>query len=239
MFRDRPLNKAELDNDIVSNRRQVVAHQGQVGPALLPHGAASRARQRDFLDFHGNGKAHRVFGSASVVTTGRVCMVRVMDATRPRTLVLGLGNTLLRDEAVGVRVAEHLAGHPEAEDLGLRCLDGGTMGLSLLIEMEDAEAMVVVDAADLGKEAGEVQVFEGAEMDSFLRTRSRNAHDIGLDDLMDALRLRQAVPERRALLGIQPADMRVGEDMTEQVAAAVPAACDLIVSLARRWCATG
>jgi hydrogenase maturation protease len=149
------------------------------------------------------------------------------------TLILGLGNVLLTDEAVGVRVAEHLASQPEAE--GLRILDGGTMGLTLLVEMEDADTMVIIDAAYLDAEPGTVQVFEGSEMDHFLRTRGRNPHDIGLDDLMDALRLRQAVPENRALVGVQPADLSVGGRMTDAVEAAVPEAAAAAMSLLARW----
>ncbi|MDU8925767.1 hydrogenase maturation protease [Alisedimentitalea sp. MJ-SS2] len=154
------------------------------------------------------------------------------DAT---ILVLGLGNTLLTDEAVGVRVLEHLGTFPEDQTRNLRMLDGGTMGLTLLVEMEDADAMVIIDSAYLEAAPGTVEVFEGAEMDHFLRTRSRNAHDIGLDDLMDALRLREAVPEKRALIGVQPQDLSVGEALTEAVAAAVPEAAEAVTTLAERW----
>ncbi|MCP5039172.1 MAG: hydrogenase maturation protease [Rhodobacteraceae bacterium] len=150
-------------------------------------------------------------------------------------LVLGLGNTLLTDEAVGVRVAEYLVGHPESREVGLRPMDGGTMGLTLLVEMEDAEALIIVDAAFLNKEPGAIEVFEGLEMDHFLRNRGRSPHDIGLDDLMDGLRLRQAVPDHRALVGIQPEVLTVGENLTHAVAAAMSAASDEIIAIARRW----
>lgn len=46
-------------------------------------------------------------------------------------------------------------------------MDGGTMGLSLLVAMEDCDAMIILDAAVLDKNAGAVQVFEGQEMDHF------------------------------------------------------------------------
>ena len=150
-------------------------------------------------------------------------------------LVLGVGNTLLTDEAVGVRVIEALGESPECEELGVRLLDGGTMGLSLLVDMEDADAMVIVDAANLGKGPGTVEVFEGEDMDGFLRHRGRNPHDIGLDDMLDGLRLRDAVPENRALVGIEPAILTVGEHMTPAVATAVPEAVVIILSLIRRW----
>lgn len=158
-----------------------------------------------------------------------------MNICNATTLVLGIGNTLLTDEAVGVRVAEYLTEHPAPDDLGLKPMDGGTMGLTLLVEMEDADALVVIDAAYLNSPPGTIKVFEGAEMDHFLRTRSRNPHDIGLDDLMDGLRLREAVPEHRALIGIQPEILTVGESMTDAVAASVPKAARAIVELVRGW----
>ncbi len=164
-------------------------------------------------------------------------MVMVMANGNATILVLGLGNILLTDEQVGVRVAEAVGRHEDAATLGIRALDGGTMGLTLLVDMEDADAMIVIDAANLGGSPGDVTVFEGAEMDHFLRTRGRNPHDIGLDDMLDGLRLRGAVPERRALVGVQPEDMQVGEAMTPAVAAAVDEAVAAVMGLARRWMA--
>ncbi len=164
-------------------------------------------------------------------------MVMVMANGNATILVLGLGNILLTDEQVGVRVAEAVGRHEHAATLGIRALDGGTMGLTLLVDMEDADAMIVIDAANLGGAPGDVAVFEGAEMDHFLRTRGRNPHDIGLDDMLDGLRLRGAVPERRALVGVQPEDMQVGEAMTPAVAAAVDEAVAAVMGLARRWMA--
>ena len=152
-----------------------------------------------------------------------------------QTLVLGLGNTLLTDEQVGVRVAEAVGRDPRAAALGIRALDGGTMGLTLLVDMEEADAMVVIDAAQLNGVPGDVAVFEGPDMDHFLRTRGRNPHDIGLDDMLDGLRLRGAVPDQRALVGIQPAHLGVGEAMTAAVAAAVAGAVEEVFALVARW----
>lgn len=150
-------------------------------------------------------------------------------------LVLGLGNILLTDEAVGVRVMEHIRDHITPNDPKIKLMDGGTMGISLLVDMEDADALIVIDAAVLNKPAGAVEVFEGADMDHFLRHRGRSPHDIGLDDIMDGLRLREAVPEHRALVGIQPADLTVGENLTPDVAHAVPAAAQAIMALIDNW----
>ena len=69
------------------------------------------------------------------------------------TLVLGLGNILLGDEGLGVRVVERLLeqyGFPE----GVRVMDGGTLGLDLLPYVEDAARLLVVDAVQARKAPG-------------------------------------------------------------------------------------
>lgn len=150
-------------------------------------------------------------------------------------LVLGLGNVLLTDEAVGVRVVEALSEKPEIDQLGVKLMDGGTMGLSLLVEMEDSDALVIIDAALVDGPPGTIEVFEGEAMDHFLRHRGRSPHDIGLDDILDGLRLREAVPEHRALIGIRPAVLTVGEELTPAVEGAVTAATQSVIDLIIRW----
>ena len=158
-----------------------------------------------------------------------------MENVKGAILALGLGNTLLSDEAVGVRGIEALSSHPKALPLGLKPLDGGTVGLSLLVEMEDAGALVIVDAAELDEPPGTVKVFREEAMDRFLRHRGRSPHDIGLDDLLDALRLRGAIPECRALVAVQPDVLTIGREMTAQVAASVPTAVEAVIDIAQGW----
>ncbi len=164
-----------------------------------------------------------------------LCMLPSMDSSKETTLILGLGNILLTDEAVGVRVIEALREHQDRIGLDLKLIDGGTIGMMLLVDMEDADALIVIDAAHLNKQAGEIQVFEGEAMDTFLRNRGRSPHDIGLDDLMDGLRLREALPLRRALIGIEPKTLTIGDSLTQEVAAAVPRAAATAIGLLKHW----
>ena len=60
-------------------------------------------------------------------------------------LVLGLGNVLLRDDGLGVAAVGRLADRYDRPE-GVRILDGGTLGLSLLPHLEDAEQVILVDA---------------------------------------------------------------------------------------------
>jgi hydrogenase maturation protease len=162
-------------------------------------------------------------------------MLPVMLTSEDTVLVLGLGNILLSDEAVGVRVVEYLQGLSPVDELKTKLMDGGTMGLTLLVEMENADAMVIIDAALLDQEPGAIRVFEGEAMDHFLRHRGRSPHDIGLDDILDGLRLREAVPYHRALVGIQPAKLTVGEDLSPAVERAIPEAAGRVLDLLHNW----
>lgn len=143
-------------------------------------------------------------------------------------LVLGIGNSLLSDEGVGVRLAAVLAA--EALPSGVRVVDGGTIGLALLPLIEDCRAVLFLDAARLDAEPGTVRLMEGAAFDAFVGGRRATPHDVGLSDLVTALMLSGTLPACRALLGVQPLMLTLGMALSPAVEAALPAA----VALARR-----
>ena len=71
-----------------------------------------------------------------------------------KTLVLGIGNTLLTDESIGIHVQQalepKLANWPD-----VTLLDGGTLSFTLAGPIEDADALIVVDAANIKTKPGE------------------------------------------------------------------------------------
>ena len=66
-----------------------------------------------------------------------------------KVLVMGVGNTLLQDDGIGVHVTESLKASYSTQDIDI--LDGGTIGLSLLPEIEDADAVIIIDASEIGE----------------------------------------------------------------------------------------
>ena len=152
-----------------------------------------------------------------------------------KTLVLGIGNTLLSDEGIGVHVTQQLQSMlPLSDDIEI--LDGGTLSFTLASPIEDADALIVVDAAQLKSAPGTLKVFEGEAMDAFLfGNRKSSVHEVSLTDLMSIAMLTGHWPERRALVAIQPEKVDWGDYPTPQVAAAVPLACEHIQSLIGGW----
>ena len=104
------------------------------------------------------------------------------------TLVLGLGNTIMGDEGVGVHVVRALEQHTLPEDV--ECLDGGTGGFILLEPLELASRIVLVDAAADGNPIGTVSRTTPRFSSDYPPTMT--AHDIGMKDLLAAFYMRGA-----------------------------------------------
>ena len=151
------------------------------------------------------------------------------------TLILGIGNVLLRDEGIGVHVVRHLDSECCHPDSAVTFMDGGTLSLSLAAEIEEHDQLIVIDAAQLGRTAGSVCCFVGEEMDRFLGASRRSVHEVSLLDLVDIARLTSSLPEKRALIGIQPQDMAWGETPSPPLKAAIPAAAEYVSKLLAAW----
>ncbi|MDR3472985.1 MAG: hydrogenase maturation protease [Devosia sp.] len=159
------------------------------------------------------------------------------DVAQPNIMVLGIGNVLHGDDGVGIHVIRALlqrrADAPDGRPVAL--LDGGTIGLALLAEIEDAGALIVIDAAEFGAEPGTVRIMIGAEMDAQLGGRKRTVHEVALADLMTAATLIGRRPERRALVAIQPSSTDWMVEPTACVASAIPEACNAVLTMIERW----
>jgi hydrogenase maturation protease len=150
-------------------------------------------------------------------------------------VVLGIGNTLLCDDGVGVHVIRAL-GRDAARFPGVELIDGGTLSFTLAGTVAAARALVIVDAADLDAPAGTVRVFVGDDMDHRLaHARRSSVHEVSLFDLMAISRLSGDWPTRRALVAIQPGLVGWGEAPSAAVGEAVPEACRAVSRLLRRW----
>jgi hydrogenase maturation protease len=132
-----------------------------------------------------------------------------------QTLVLGLGNILMRDEGVGVRVVERLLERYDFP-VGVQVLDGGTLGLDLLPWVEGVDRLLVVDAVDMGAEPGTTTRLEGEEVPVFLGVKI-SPHQMGLADLLAASRLRGYFPQQLVLWGVQPEVIEVGLELSPLV----------------------
>ncbi len=144
-----------------------------------------------------------------------------MSARPGPVVAIGIGNTLLGDDGVGARVVAELvriaATDPGALPAGTRLVDGGTRGLDLLPLVRDARALLLVDGMDLGRPAGTVTMVRDDEVE---RTDDAVGRLLAFGGLMGWL------PAAVSLAGVQVARVAIGESLSPEVEAAVPAAVE-------------
>ena len=155
-----------------------------------------------------------------------------------RYAVLGLGNRLESDEALGGLVVERLtadpgllSGLPQPDAVEL--IDGGTVGLGLIPYLTGLDGLVVVDVIHGGEAPGALIDLEGATL--IRHELVMSVHDLGAGELLGALHVMEAWPRRVRVVGLEPLAIELGLELTEPVAAGVPALLDRIVEHLDAW----
>lgn len=136
------------------------------------------------------------------------------------TIVLGLGNVLCGDDGFGVHVAARLARN-HAFPPGCRVIDGGTQGQLLYGIVEEADALLLIDAADLSLAPGSLAVVGNEDIPKWLATGKLGAHQTSFSEVLALGALKNVLPEEISLIGFQPARVEFGQTLSPQARQAV------------------
>lgn len=132
-------------------------------------------------------------------------------------LVLGIGNLVMSDDAVGVIVAQRLQAEYRFPD-NVEIMDGGTLGLDLLPKLENITNLIMIDAVETGKAAGTCVRLSGQELPIALQTKV-SPHQMGLKDLLAVSELMGHSPKEMVLIGVQPGSIEMEVGLTPEVEA--------------------
>jgi hydrogenase maturation protease len=147
-----------------------------------------------------------------------------------KILVAGVGNVLRGDDGFGVVVAQRLLDGRLPKEV--RVMDVGIGGIHMVQElMEPIDALIVVDAVDMGRTPGTVLVIRPNVADIFAMTleqRHDQLADMHYTTPERALMLAQGLgtlPDATWVVGCQPSDVDIlGEGLTPPVEGAVDTA---------------
>lgn len=137
-----------------------------------------------------------------------------------RVVVLGIGNTILSDEGVGVRAAEALQERFELPE-GVEVIDGGTAGMELLGPLSGTDVLLVLDAIKAGRPPGTVVKLAGDEVPVFFRSKL-SPHQVSISDVLAGLEFSGDRPGDLVLIGVEPDNLELGLELTPAIAARVP-----------------
>ncbi len=123
----------------------------------------------------------------------------------------------MTDDGIGIRAVQQLADKyrfpPE-----VTIFDGGTLGLDLLPQLEGVDRLLIIDAVETGKAPGSMVRLTGDDVQPVMETKL-SPHQMGLKDLLAVATLQGINPPEMVLLGVQPADIELGVDLSPAVAA--------------------
>ena len=154
------------------------------------------------------------------------------EPQRFETMVIGVGNTILSDDGVGVHAARLLEDDPRVPK-GVNILDGGTIGLELVPYLSDASRILFLDAINSGGAPGTLTRMIARD---FLGISGGwSAHQLGVADLIAALLLVASSPQEIVVLGVQPGNTDWGTTLSAKVEAALAPLVEAAVAQLRVW----
>jgi len=151
-----------------------------------------------------------------------------------RTLVLGLGNPILRDDSIGLRVAQELRGQFDGNP-DIEVSEDYWGGLRLMERMIGFDRVIIIDAILADSEPGTIHLLSP---DDIPTQRSASAHDVNLPTALEFGRRAgaQLPPASEiTLIGIEAADVQTfDESLTHELECALPHAVEAVLSAMKR-----
>ncbi|WP_426416027.1 HyaD/HybD family hydrogenase maturation endopeptidase [Aestuariirhabdus sp. LZHN29] len=130
-------------------------------------------------------------------------------------LVLGVGNILLTDEGIGVRVVEALEKRYQfSPDVDL--VDGGTAGMELLDTIANRDHVILIDAVHTGDAPGTLVTLRDEQVPAMFRQKI-SPHQLGISDLLAIMSLTGEMPNHFTLFGVVPISMDTGVALTPEI----------------------
>jgi hydrogenase maturation protease len=145
-----------------------------------------------------------------------------------KTIVLCIGNLLLKDEGVGVHVCRALAERPLPPEVDL--VDGGTVGCDLLPLLTEADKIIIVDALVGGEQPGDVYRLTLEQCQMHTDEDAISLHDLGIYSVLHDLKLLEGHLPEVVIIGIEPLEIGFGTELTREVAASLPKVLDLVIA---------
>ena len=152
-----------------------------------------------------------------------------MKAGEPLVRILGLGNVLMGDDALGPWVIHRLEATyvfpPEVE-----VVDVGTPGLDLVPYVAGPCGIIIVDTVHVkGAEPGTIRIFDRDALVKFGPKPRLSPHDPGVTDAILAVEMAGEAPAFVTLVGVVPDSVKAGVGLTPPLQDAVARAADEIV----------
>jgi hydrogenase maturation protease len=144
-----------------------------------------------------------------------------------RISIIGIGNVLAGDDAVGPHVVRMLEARYELPQ-GVEVIDAGTPGYDLTAFLVGQDAVVLVDAVKARAAPGELRTYDKAALLEKKPILAMSPHEPGVREALLNADFMGVTPAVVRLVGIVPAATDTGIGLSPEVRAALPAAVEAV-----------
>jgi hydrogenase maturation protease len=162
----------------------------------------------------------------------------VVDDGRRGVLVIGVGNERRGDDGAGLETARRLREGARLAEIDVREAQGEA--IELLDAWQDRDAVVLVDAMRSGAAPGTIRRLDASREPLPARLRgSSSTHAVALDQAIELARALDRLPQRVVVYAVEGRCFETGAEVSDEVAAAVPALADAVLREARELAGRG
>ncbi len=132
---------------------------------------------------------------------------------KPRVVVIGVGNLLLKDEGIGIHTVKALQEINLPQDV--KIIDGGTAP-DLIAYTEAGDKLIIIDAAKAGGEPGAIYRFQPQDLTAE-KERAISAHELGVAQNLRLMSLMGNEPREIVIIGVEPKEIDWGTELSTEL----------------------
>jgi hydrogenase maturation protease len=141
-----------------------------------------------------------------------------------RILVVGVGNTVMRDDGLGVYTLERVK--EQELPANVDTVEAGTALMDALPDLKPYDKVIFIDAVQSDSEGVHTMRlldFKG-QLDS-----SFNAHEMGIEETLRMRLLEDKVLPEIVIMGIKPEKIEFGTELSDNVASKIPELAEAVL----------
>lgn len=150
-----------------------------------------------------------------------------------KIVILGIGNILLQDEGLGVKVIQSLHENYRFPE-NVQVLDGGTLGMGLISFLEGTDKLIIVDAISGELPPGSIYELREGQVKAYFDQKI-SLHDLGIQDVLATMDVLGKSISEVLVFGIQPQTIDVGLNLSHVVETGIPRLRNLVVDQLIAW----
>jgi hydrogenase maturation protease len=160
-------------------------------------------------------------------------MIKMSKQLDNKITILGIGNTLYKDEGIGVHSLPMIEAALKSVS-NIEIIEGSTDGMRLLGPIEATNYLIVIDAINAGKKGGTIISLEGEEIPAYFGIKM-SIHQLGFQEVLFAAKIREKYPKNIMMFGMQPTSLELGVELSETNQQKLPTLVDQIVKQVYQW----